>query len=167
MVSQIDLSGISYFLPLLSFLVVMIVVFAVLQKIKIFENIWLQLFISFLLATIFVTFVGARDYVTNVVPWVVVLIVCLFFIMLFTGFIGKSIEGWNKGLGIAFVIIVLLGFLISAFFVFSASIAPYLPGGSAANSNSITNWAYSSRVAGAFLLLVVSALVSWVLVKAK
>ncbi|MEK6893816.1 MAG: hypothetical protein AABX07_06475 [Nanoarchaeota archaeon] len=167
MVGQVDLSGISYFLPLLSFLVVMIIVFAVLQKIKIFENIWLQLFISFLLATIFVTFAGAREYVANIVPWVVVLVVCLFFILLFIGFIGKSMEGWNKGIGIAFVIIVLLGFLISALFVFSSAIGPYLPGGSSAGKNVLTSWAYSSRVAGGFLLLVISAIVSWVLVKAK
>jgi hypothetical protein len=165
--SQIDLSSISYFLPLISFLIVFIVIFAVLQKTKIFENIWIQLFISFLVSTVFISFVGARDYVANIIPWVVILVVCLFFILVFTGFIGKSMENWNKGIGIAFIILLLVGFLVSALFVFSSSFSPYLPGGTEAKGSSFISWLYSSRVAGAILLLVISALVSWVLVKAK
>lgn len=169
--SQINLTSVSYFLPLVSFLVVFIIVFAVLQKTKIFESKWLQLFVAFLFSTIFVSFVGARDYVINIVPWFAVLVVCLFLLFMITGFVGKDLSSWNKGLGIAFVIFLIIVFVVSALFVFSGSIAPYLPGGDSAGADSnviqFTNWAYSSRVAGGFLLLIVCALVSWVLVKAK
>jgi hypothetical protein len=168
---QIDLSGISYFLPLLSFLLVFVVIFAILQKTKIFENKWLQLFTSFLFSTIFVSFVGARSYVINVIPWFAVMVVCLFLILFLISFVGKPLEGWNKGMGILFVVALLLVFLVSALFVFSSVIGPYLPGGDAGSANSdvirFLGWAYSSRVAGGFLLLIISALVSWVLFKAK
>jgi len=170
-VGQVDLSGIGYFLPLLSFLLVFIVIFAILQKTKVFENKWLQLFISFLFSTIFVSFVGARDYVINVIPWFAVMVVCLFLILFLISFVGKPLEGWNKGIGIIFVIALLLVFLVSALFVFSSVIGPYLPGGEANAGNSdiglFLGWAYSSRVAGGLLLLIISAVVSWVLVKMK
>ncbi|MDP3881514.1 MAG: hypothetical protein Q8Q31_01410 [Nanoarchaeota archaeon] len=170
-VGQVDLSGISYFLPLLSFLLVFVVIFAILQKTKIFENKWLQLFISFLFSTIFVSFVGARDYVINVIPWFAVMVVCLFLILFLISFVGKPLEGWNKGIGIMFVVALILVFLISALFVFSSFIGPYLPGGDRTNVNpdivNFVGWAYSSRVAGGFFLLIISALVSWVLVKMK
>lgn len=168
---QVDLTGISYFLPLLSFLVVFVVIFAVLQKAKLIESKWLQLFVAFLFSTIFVSFVGAREYVINVIPWFAVMIVCLFLIWFLISFVGKPLEAWNKGIGILFVIALLLVFLVSALFVFSSFIGPYLPGGDASSGNPdvvrFVSWATSSRVAGGILLVLVSALVSWVLVKGK
>ena len=86
-------------------------------------------------------------------------------------FVGKPLEGWNRGIGVLFVVALLLVFLISALFVFSSFIGPYLPGGDRTNVNSdmvnFIGWAYSSRVVGGFLLLIISAIVSWVLVKVK
>ncbi|MBI2632421.1 hypothetical protein HYW75_05435 [Candidatus Pacearchaeota archaeon] len=168
-----DLSGIEYFLPILSFLVVFIIVFAVLNKTKIIgENKWWQLFVSFVLATIFVSAAGARDYVLNIIPWFTVLIVSFVLILAVVAFIGKPIENMNKGLGIAFVVILILAFVVSAIFVFSDYIGPYLPWsqgyGSGGNQNvlGVLDWIFSPRVFGAILLLIVSALVSWVLVKA-
>ncbi len=170
-VGQVDLSGISYFLPLLSFLVVFVIIFAVLQKTKIFESKWLQMFVAFLFSTIFVSFVGARTYILNVVPWFAVMVVCLFLIIFLISFVGKPLESWNGVVGGIFVVALLLVFLVSALLVFSSVIGPYLPGGSASGGNPdfvrFLGWAYSSRVAGGLLLLIISGLVSWVLVKAK
>jgi hypothetical protein len=163
-----DLSGISYFLPILSFLVVFIIVFAVLNKTKLLgENKWWQLFVSFIIATIFVSAAGARDYVLNIIPWFGVLIVSFVLILAVVAFIGEPLKDMHKGLGIAFVIILILAFLVSAIFVFSDYIAPYLPWNYPAGGGSVlADWLYSPRVFGAILLLIVSAVVSWILVKA-
>lgn len=168
-----DLSGVEFFLPILSFLVVFIIVYAVLNKTKIIgEGKWGQLFVSFVFATIFISAAGARDYVLNIIPWFAVLIVSFVLILAVVAFIGKPVENMNKGLGVAFIVILILAFLISAIFVFSDYISPYLPWsqGYGAGGNQdvlgLLDWIFSPRVFGAILLLIVSAVVSWILVKA-
>ena len=79
--TAIDFTPLSEILPLLIFLVVFILTFAVLNKTKVIENSFMQLLIAFLLSTIFITATGARDYVEVVTPWFAILLVCLFFIM--------------------------------------------------------------------------------------
>ena len=171
MATQADLSGISYFLPILSFFVVFVIIYAVLSASKIIGDKWVKLFVSFLVSTIFVSAVGARDYVLNIIPWFAVLIVSLFLMMMVTGFIGKM-DKFNHGLGIAFVVLLILAFLVSAIFVFSDYFAPYIPrptygaGGNPSVLN-FTEWFYSGRVMGGILLLILSGLVSWILVKSK
>jgi|SRR3989344_2463363 len=171
MVAQIDVSGISYFLPIISFLVVWIIVFAILNKTKIIEQPILQTFVAFLFATIFVAAVGPREYIINVSAWFAVFLISLFLIMLIMGLVGKDMSFMNKGIGVAFVIIVILMFIISAIVIFSDYLGPYLPWSYSSSGNSdasaITSWLYSARVMGAVLLIVVSAVVSWILVKSK
>ncbi len=166
---QADLSGINYFLPLLSFFLVFVIMYAVIVKTKLVEHWFLQIFIPFVLATIFVSAVGARDYVLNIVVWFAVLLVSFFLLLMMSGFAGEHLKSWNKGIGILFIILVIVMFLISAVFVFSEYFTPYLPGSSGAGANPdvlrFTDWVYSPRVSGAILLIIVSALVSWVLVK--
>ncbi|HLC53095.1 MAG TPA: hypothetical protein VJK03_00990 [Candidatus Nanoarchaeia archaeon] len=152
----VDLTSVSDFLPLLSFLVVFVLVFAVLVKTKVVENTFFQLFIAFLLATMFITASGARTYIENIVPWFAVLLVCLFFVLALTGFVGKDVEFMNKGVGILFIIGLILVFLISAGIIFSSTLQPYYE-----------MLAGRPRLYGALLLLGVSAVVGWVLVKGK
>lgn len=155
-----DISGLSYFAPILAFLVVFVVIFALLYKTKLLgENAWFQLFVSFLISTIFVSAAGVRDYVLTITPWFGALVVSLFFILFFIGFVGKPVEGMTKGIGIVFILALIVVFLISGFIVFSDVIAPYLPGGIRAEG------IYSSRVVGALLLVGITAIVSWVLVR--
>ncbi len=155
----VDISGISYFAPLLAFLVVFVIVFALLNKTKLLgENAFIQLFVSFVIGTIFVSAAGVRDYVLTITPWFAVLIVSLFFVLFVIGFVGKPAESMTKGVGIVFILLLIIIFLFSGFVVFSEFLIPYLPGGPA-------SWIYSSRVVGALLLLVISAIVSWILVR--
>ncbi len=154
--ATVDLTPFSDLLPILSFLVVFVLAFAVLAKTKVVENTFFQLFISFLLATMFVTASSARLYIENIVPWFAVLLVCLFFVLAITGFIGKDVEFLNKGIGTIFVIALVLVFLISAGFIFSSEVRPYY--------DILTA---RPRLYGALLLIGVSAVVSWVLVKGK
>lgn len=168
----VDISGISYFLPIVSFLIVFVIIYALLAKTKILgESMAIQLFISFLLAAVFISAAAPRNYVQSVIPWFVVVLISLFILLAIVGFVGKPIEPMQKGVGIAFVIVMALLLIGAAFFAFSDYFSPYLPGASEEGANptllSLTNWLYSSRVAGALLLIVAGAIVSWVLVKTK
>lgn len=157
-----DISGLTYFAPILAFLVVFVIMYAILAKTKILgedAGPWLLLFISFLVATIFVSAAGVRRYVLEITPWFAVLVVSLFFILFIIGFVGKPAEFLQKGIGILAVLVLIAIFLISGFIVFSESIFTFLP--------PIDEWVYSSRVFGSILLIAISAVVSWVLVKSK
>lgn len=156
----IDISGISYFAPVAAFLVVFLIVFAMLNKTKLIgENAWVQLFLSLLIATIFISGAGVRDYVLTITPWFAVFVVSLFFILFIIGFVGKPVEFLTKGIGVMFVIALIIVFLISGFVIFSEYLIPFLPGGRVGQD------IYGTRVFGALVLLLISAAVSWVLVR--
>ena len=173
MVTEISVDAFSAFVPILTYLVVFLVVLVILQKSKIFEDkLWWQLFLSFFISTLFVSFVGARIFISNAIPFFVVTMVCLFLILLVFGFAGKSMDSMAKPFGIAVAVILVIGFLIIALFVFSDQISPYLPGNSGGDGGNsalhqLFNWFYSSKVAGAILLLLISGLVAWALVGTK
>ena len=166
-----DVSAFVYFAPILAFLVVFAIMLAILHKTKLLgENMYIQLFFSFVIATVFVTATSIRQLVLNVLPWFAVLIIALFLMMALIGFMGKTDAMVGKGFAWVFVVLLILIFLVSGVKVFSSSIGPYIPGSPTAGTGdpTLTNffdWLYSPRVAGAFLLLIVAALVSWVLVK--
>tara|TARA_Y100000310_G_scaffold302882_1_gene340701 strand:- start:3165 stop:3683 length:519 start_codon:yes stop_codon:yes gene_type:complete len=166
-----DISAIAFFAPIAGFLLVFIVIYAILARAKILgdDKIWLNLFVALFIASIFVSVVGVRQLVQTIVPWFAVLFISLFLILLLTKFVG-NIEFMEKGIGIAFVILLGIVFLVSAFVVFSDVIVKYVPGpgygfGGDDNVLTITDWIYSPRVGGAILLVLISAVVAWVLVK--
>jgi len=155
---MVDLSLIQNYLPILVFLLVFTIVFAVLAKYKILgESKFVNLFVSFLVSTIFISLTSAREYVLSITPWFVVFIVVSLFILVLVGFMGKVPEGLTKGIGIVLVIALLIVFLVSAYFTFSSS--PFIINAS--------DWVSKPRVYGALILLGLSAVVSWVLIKFK
>jgi hypothetical protein len=163
-----DLTFIGFFAPILAFLIVFIVCFAIMAKMK-FGHWGVHLFISFAIAALFVASAATTEYIVNVVPWFAVLLVGLFLILMLTGFVG---EGFGKGLSITFVVLLGLVFLIVGWFLFSSVVGAYVPGSPNYGSGDpvvggFFEWLYSPRIGGAILLIIVSALVSWVLVKAK
>ncbi len=164
-----DISAFVYFLPIFAFLIVFSIIFAVLNKFKIIgENVFFQLFFSFVVATIFVTASSARQVVLNVIPWFAVLIVAMLLILVLVSFIGKS-EIAGKGMGWIFVVLLIIIFIIAGVKVFAHTLAPYLPGstfrGGDPTLKTFFNWLYSPRVAGAFLLILSAAVVSWILAR--
>jgi len=164
----VDVSGISYFAPILAFLIVFIILFALLNKTKLIgENAFFQIFVSFVIATVFVSAAGVREYVLTITPWFALLVVSLFFILFIIGFVGKPVEGMTKGIGIFFVVVLIIIFLVSGFVVFSDFIAPYLLGGTGDGVDPalfiLSREFYSSRVFGAILLLGIGIFVSWIL----
>ncbi len=168
-----DLSSFVYFGPVLVFLAVFAIMFAVLHKTKLIgENKAAQIFISFVFSTIFVTASSAGEVLLNVIPWFAVLIIALFLIMLIVGFMGKTEAIIGKGIGWVFVVLLIIIFLISGIKVFSHSISPYWPGATYAeveqgdpNLVGFFAWLYSPRVKGFFLLIGVAAIATWVLVR--
>ncbi|MEK6854967.1 MAG: hypothetical protein AABX73_01980 [Nanoarchaeota archaeon] len=168
-----DISAIGYLVPIFAYLLVVIVSAAILMKTKMLgESTWWNIFAALLIASIFVSAVGARAYVETIIPWFAVMLIALFLVLMTVGLVGKPVEFMHKGIGIVFVVILGIVFLVSAFFVFSDLIIRYIPGpGYGFNADPKTlfffDWLYSPRVLGAVLLIVVSALTSWILVKGK
>lgn len=160
-----DVSAVTYFAPIAAFLIVFVLSFAVLWKLKFLgDSKWVLVFVSFLLASLFVSVASVRHYVETVTPWFTALLVSLFFILVLMGFAGVKSDKTVHNIGIIFVILAFLVFLVSGVMVFSDSLAPYLPGTSY-EGNTFTEWLYSSSVIGAIVLIVISSVVAWVLVK--
>ncbi len=169
----IDLSGLSFFMPVVSFLFVFVVIYALLAKTKIIgESNWIHLLISFIVAIVFISFSSMELFVRTVIPWFAVLIIVLFLVLLLGLFSSKD---WVPQSWLGWVFIGLLGliFLISAIKVFNPIFHPdlILTSGAEGYGNSfgeqITDFFTSSKVAGSLLLVVVAVVVSWVLTKAK
>lgn len=168
-----EISAIAYFAPIAAFLLVFIVSFAILAKTKLLgESNFVQLFISLLISALFVSAIGVREYVQTIVPWFAVLLISLFLVLALVGFVGKPAEFMQKGIGIVFVVLLGFVFLVSAFVVFSDVLVNYIPGpfygaGGDVRALLFTDWLYSPRVLGALSLIIISAVVSWILVKSK
>jgi hypothetical protein len=167
----VDVSAVSYFAPIFSFLLVFIVVFAVLYKTEFLgELLFVQLLTSFIVAALFISVASVKQYVVVTTAWFGVLAVSLFFLLFLLNFIGKWKE--HEGIGIVVVILLCLIFIVSFLKVFGGIIGPYLPGSSAVSERepgwmAFFDWLYSSQVIGALILIIVCVIVSWVLVKAK
>ncbi len=156
--TTVDVSLIQTYLPILSFLLVFTVVFAILAKYKIIgESKFVNLFVSFLIATIFVSLTSAREYVVSITPWFAVFVIVSLFLLSLLGLFGKVPEGLKTGVGVVTVIALLIVFLISAYYTFSST--PFFV--------ALSDWVSKPRVYGILLLVLSSALVSWVLIKAK
>lgn len=173
--NAVDLSGVTFLAPILAFLIVIIIMFALLKKSEILgENDWINVFISLFVGAIFVGINSVRELVLNVIPWFAVLLVAIFVIMALLGLMGKTDDVLGKGLGWFFVIVMLGIFVISGIKVFSESIVPYLPGpffgvGSGVDEQLLFffSWLYSPEVFGAVALIISAIAVSFVLIKGK
>lgn len=151
-----DLSLIQNYLPVLAFLLVVTVVFAVLAKTKVIgESKWLNLFLSFIVATMFVSVTSAQQYLLNMTPWFAVFIVSMTFLLLVIGFSGKVPEGLQKGIGVLLVIGILILFLISGFYTFSSDSFVV----------NFREWITTPRIWGSVVIIVVAAIASAILTR--
>ncbi len=169
-----DLSVFAFLAPVWVFLAVFIIIYALLAKTDVLGGEWwLNLFISFVIATIFVSAGSIQQYISTIIPWMAILIISIFFILLLIGFIGKEMTWMHKGIGIVVVIISIVIFVVSGIKVFYHSFAPYIPGsysyaaGVDPDALFISDWFFSGPIFGALILIILSAIVSWVLVKTK
>jgi hypothetical protein len=162
----IDISGLVFFMPIFSFFFVFLIIFAILAKSQILgESKWINVLISFIMASIFMFFSSNVTYVQTVVPWFVVLLVVVFLVILMTAFVTKD---WDKLLnpGLAWVVVVILViiFLISAIYVFNPVLHPDY-GLASGDGPSILSQISSSKVFGGILLIIITAIVAWLITK--
>jgi hypothetical protein len=158
--TQADISGLMYFMPLFSFLFIFVIIYAILVKTKILgENNFANILVSFIIGIIFATTAGTREYVEAVTPWFVVLAVAIFFILIIIGMSQKKAEDIIKpGFIWFFIVLVLVIFFIAASNVFSSVMAPFWQG----LQNTIST---QDKIVGSVGLLIIGALAAWVLTK--
>ncbi len=152
----ISLAGLSYFMPIISFLLVFIVVFALLAKTKVLgENAIIHIFISLLLSTMFIVNVSLVDFVNFSSAWFVVFFVTVFLALVLIAFTHGNLEAIMKP-WVAWVLLaaVIIFFIISSAYTFNWAV----------NWDALNNWFYSDWF-GMVLLLVIAGIVSWVLAK--
>lgn len=153
-----SLSALNYFLPILSFFVVFVVIFALLKKTQVLgENDFVALFISFVLGVFFIIQTSLVDFLMFSSAWFVVVIFLVFLMFVLLAFFPGKLEFLEKG----WVSWVVVGGLIGLFIIASAYTFNW-----AVNWDKAAEWVYSDWF-GLILLLVVGAFVSWVLVKKK
>lgn len=153
-----DFNWLSYYMPIFGFVFVFVVMYAILLKTKILgDNAFTNAFVSFIFAIIFVTFAPGIDFVSTVIPWVVILIIALFFVLVIVGFSQKDVDKFMKpGFAWAFILILAVIFLISAIVVFNPVFGKY-PG--------VKDFLLSEKFYGAVILLVIAGLASWVIAR--
>ena len=166
----LDISGVFFFMPVFSFLFVFLITYAILAKTQILgEMNWINVFVSFILAIVFMSFSSAELYVRTVIPWFVVLVIAVFFILIIAGFT-KNLDTIMKP-WFAWLIIIVLGivFLVAAINVFNPVFHPDLIITGAESGPGVVeqfkDFISSSRVAGSFILLIVAGIVAWVVTK--
>ena len=166
----LDITGIYFFMPVFSFLFVFVVVYAVLAKTKVLGDQRVNLLVSFIIAIIFMNFSSLDLYVRTILPWFVVLLVCLFLALVIMGF---STKDWEKMAtpGFAWIIVAILVviFLIAAIRVFNPMFHPELGVTTAGDGQEGVllqiRHVFDSQVGGSVLLLILGLIVAWILTK--
>ena len=151
-------------MPLITFLFVFVVSYALLAKTKILgENNFVHLFVSFFLATIFIVVPSAVRFTQIALPWVAVLIISLVVILMILAFVGGKIDNVIKNPFVTYgtIAAILLIFIISAIRVFGPMLEPLLEEGEAGF------FLTQPTFLGAVFLIIVGVVVSWVLTKSK
>jgi hypothetical protein len=169
---SVDISGLSFFMPVFSFLLVFLIVYAILAKTKIIgENNFIHFLISFIIGVIFLSFSSTRLYVETITPWFVILIIIIFFVLLVAGF---STKAWDKIMTPAFawtlIGILIAIFLIAAIKVFNPILHPDLiitsgQDGGTTFVQQLANFFGNTKFGGSLLLIVVAIVVSWIITK--
>lgn len=153
-----DISSIGYFLPIFSFLLIFIVVYAILKKTEILgDNNGVSLFISFIIAAFFIVNTKMVEFTQNISSWFAVFLICSFFIFVFLAFIGKDslkIVSENKTIAWTAFILLIIFFIVSSSKIFKWAI----------NIDGFRSW-FSTDWFGMVLLVIVGAIAAWVITK--
>ncbi len=165
----LDISWISEGMPIFAFVLVFVLAYAVLAKTKILGgSSWINVIISFVLTTIFISFSSIREYVTNITPWFIVLLVVSFFFLMLLFFMVKEPAAFIKPITIVFVAIFALILIFMVFHNFPSTQA-YLPGQNEAGANdfllSIKHFILEERVLSGILLLITALIVGFIITR--
>ncbi|MBT3642552.1 hypothetical protein HN604_03590 [archaeon] len=148
------ISAMSYFLPIFSFLLVFIVVYALLMKTKVLgDNATIAIFISLILASFFVVEASLVEFIQFSSAWFGVIVVAIFFLVTMVAFLpGEApLKIFEKGL-VGWVVV---GLMVAFFIVSSAYVFNW-----AISWGYVRSW-FDTEWFGMILLLVIAAIVSF------
>lgn len=168
--STIDVSGLNFFMPVFSFLLVFVVVYAVMAKTKVLgESQFVNLMVSFIMGVIFMSFSSLELYVQTIIPWFIVLLIIVFLVLVLAGLSTKDLSKiMTTQFAWVMVAILVVIFLIAAIKVFNPVFHPDLlitSGEGTSMLGQIRTYINSNGYAGSVLLLITAIIVSWILTK--
>ena len=149
-----DFSWINNILPILVFLFVFLIIFSILTKTKVLGgNSFINSLVSFIIGIIFLTASTFNEYVATIVPWFVLIIIIIFFILVLVGFSAIEVKDIFKPATVwVFIIFLILILLAIAFNIFSFNL-------------NFLSFLYSSKVLGGIVLLIIAGFVFWIITK--
>ena len=160
MATVLDLGILNYFTPILIFIFIFVVIYALFEKSKIFgENKELHALIGFVLAIIFVLVKPLREFVTTITPWMVVLFLLIVFILLGVMMLGlkeKDVSEYisaNTGVTVTVIVIIAIIFLSGLSSVFPDAIG--VSDGDGFFSQ-FRNVVFNAKILGVLLVLIIS-----------
>ncbi len=185
MATILDIGILNYFIPVFIFLFVFTVFFAILQKTKIFgANAGIDALIAFSVAMLFMFVSDARQLITIITPWLVILLVIIMSLLLVFMFLGVKAETISDAMSESgtvwtILIILIIGLIIAFTQVFGSKIAsitqgpyPYTTGTEQTIATGTTttqaggqqhflvtvgNIVFSPKILGMFLLLIIAS----------
>ena len=161
MAAEVSVSAVNYFIPIFAFLLVFIVVYALLVKSQVLGGSQaVMLFVSFILASFFITEASLVDFVQINSAWFGVLVIFVFFLMALLAFIpGKEpLAFLGTGNWLSWV---LIAGLVALFIFSSAYVFQWTINWGTVGSETSKDWF------GMVLLLAVGGIVSWIITKTK
>lgn len=183
MATVLDISVLSYFIPVFIFLFVFTIFFAILQKTKLLgSNPGIDALISFSVAMLFMFVSDARQLITVITPWLVIMLVVLMSLLLVFMFLGVKAETISDAMSESgtvwtILIILVIGLVIAFTQVFGQKVAsitqgPYPVTTGADQTTGITTTTtagsqnflvtvgsivFSPKILGMFLLLMIAS----------
>lgn len=158
-----------YLMPLLAFLFVFIVSYALFEKTKILgKSEIVNLFTSFLVAVIFFLSPAATKFTVATIPWIAVLLLVLAFILLVLTFVRGNIDDIVKSNAVAIILVltVLIVFVAAAVNVFGPLVS-LITSGQITETSGPASVLLSPSALGAIALLIVAAITTYILTRSK
>jgi hypothetical protein len=165
----IDISWLGEGMPIFGFVLVFVLAYAILKKTKILgDSNWINITLSFILTVIFASVSSVRDYVTNITPWFVVILVMAFFFSMLVLFMIKDPSSFVKPITIVLIILFSLT-LIAMFFYSFQNAQAYLPGADEEGANafllSVKHFILEERFLSGLLLFVIAIIVGFIITR--
>ena len=132
----LDLSWLSTGMPILGFVFVFVLLYAILTKVKVIgDSRAMNVIISLILSIILVSFSSIRSYITNLAPWFAVILVLAFFLFMIAAFLIKDPAGFTKVFAFIFIIGFAVIAIVTLFYTFEGTHAYILPGANEEGTN--------------------------------
>ena len=165
----IDTSTITYFLPLIGFLFVVVLLYAIIIKTRaIGSSKYIAITLALLAGLIFISLTKFRDYIIELVPYLISLIIIAFFLLILLMFLTKDFTKIIKPLSWVFVIAFALIIIILAM-KFFPSVYQLLPKTNSWALNSpllsFKHWLYSKKIVNSIVFIIAAAIVTVVITR--